>query len=131
MARRDEAAAYPEGSHEELFPPVPELFTSKRLLRDELQTETSLTQDITVQECLPHLAYPGIADAEYGSHGLPRLKRQLHIRYLHNLLKEKSNFHIAYDSSRPWLVYWALMGLCLLGEDVAPYKERYARIAWV
>ncbi|KAI9825473.1 MAG: CAAX farnesyltransferase (FTase) subunit beta [Thelocarpon impressellum] len=28
------------------------------------------------------------------------------------------------DASRPWLLYWALTGLFLLGEDVSQYRER-------
>jgi len=32
---------------------------------------------------------------------------------------------VGVDSSRPWMVYWALMGLHLLGEDVVPFRSRY------
>jgi protein farnesyltransferase subunit beta len=28
------------------------------------------------------------------------------------------------DASRPWMVYWALAGLSLLGEDVTRVRQR-------
>ena len=108
---------------------APTLFTSLPVLRDALETETSFSQDDTVEECLPYLAGTAIGDFSLSVHGLPKLQRRLHKEFLLDILKEKSKSHVAYDASRPWLVYWALTGLCLLGEDVTAYKERCVRIA--
>lgn len=117
-----------EVTADEHRPAIPDLFTQLPLIRDSLETDTSLLQDETIQECLPCLA--GISDSrsspEYlNAHGLPRLERDGHIAYLHDSLTELPAAYVAYDASRPWIVYWALTGLCLLGEDVSRYRERY------
>jgi protein farnesyltransferase subunit beta len=31
---------------------------------------------------------------------------------------------MAADATRPWMVYWALAGLSMLGEDVSEYASR-------
>jgi protein farnesyltransferase subunit beta len=28
------------------------------------------------------------------------------------------------DASRPWMMYWVLCGLSLMGHDISPYRER-------
>lgn len=109
-------------------PPVPDLFTSAPPIRDPLETDTSILQDQTVQECLPFLAGlegSGRSLFDHNEHGVPRLDRDKHILYLHNSLQELSAGFVAYDASRPWVVYWALTGLCLLGEDVEQYRQRF------
>ena len=111
------------------LPAVPSLFTSPPLLQDSLQTETSFNQETTVIECLPYLTRNAVrSDAEIGASGIPSLKRQLHVDFLLCSLEEKPNVYVGFDASRPWVVYWALSGLCLLGEDVTPYRERYSSI---
>ena len=117
-----------EISAEEHRPAIPDLFTQLLPIRDPLETDTSLLQDKTIQECLPCLA--GTSDSSSGpenvnAHGLPRLERDGHIAYLHDSLTELPAGYVGYDASRPWIVYWALTGLCLLGEDVSGYRERY------
>lgn len=108
-------------------PPVPELFTSLPPIRDVLSTETSSVQDRTVQACLPYLT--GTIESrkspvEFYAHGVPRLEREKHIAYLHGSLGKLPAGFVAADASRPWLLYWALMGLYLLGEDVSRYRDR-------
>ena len=113
---------------EEHRPAIPDLFTRLPPIRDPLETNSSLLQDETIQECLPCLVGTSNSSSGHGSinaHGLPRLERDGHIGYLHDSLTELPAGYVAYDASRPWIVYWALTGLCLLGEDVSGYRERY------
>ena len=116
-----------EEEEEEDHPAVPDLFISLPPIRDLLNTETSTLQDRTVQECLPFLA--GTEDStkspfDYNINGLPKLERQEHIAYLHDSLGTLPARFVGLDASRPWAVYWALAGLCLLGEDVTQYREQ-------
>ena len=116
-------------------PAVPRLFTSPPPIRDPLVTETSISQDETVQSCLPFLA--GTHEAgkspfgekrdDFSAHGIPRLDRQRHIAFLHGSLGILPSGTVALDASRPWMLYWALTGLSLLGEDISQYRERYTR----
>lgn len=113
---------------------IPDLFTSLPPLQDTLETKTSRVQDETVQECLPLLA--GIHDPsrslfDFNSHGLPRLEREKHIKYLHSCLNELPARFVVHDASRPWILYWVLAGLCLLGEDVQQYRSRFIALEHV
>lgn len=106
---------------------IPEHFTRPPPILDDLVTATSSSQKETVAECLPHLN--GVADPsrnpfDFNEHGIPRLSRQDHIDFLHQSLEEFPAAFVAVDASRPWMVYWALMGLFLLGEDVTQYRDR-------
>lgn len=106
---------------------IPELFTSLPPLRDQLETETSCLRDETIQECLPLLS--AINDSsgnifDFNSYGLPKLEREKHVQYLHNCLNPLPARFVSYDASRPWIVYWVLLGLRLLGEDVQQYRNR-------
>ncbi len=134
MSQSDPSGITPEGvsnlqtapawNHDR--PTVPILFKSLPPIRDDLVTETSESQDETVQECLPHLAgtaHPNKTVDDFTPHGVPRLERDDHIDFLRKAI-QNARF-IAYDAARPWVVYWALTGLCLLGVDVEPYREQY------
>lgn len=106
-------------------PLIPNLFTSLPPIKDTLVTDTSELQDGTVEDCLPYLA--GIANPskslfDFTPHGVPRLEREDHVDFLTDALQNAK--YMAYDASRPWVVYWALTGLSLLGEDVEEYQER-------
>jgi protein farnesyltransferase subunit beta len=104
------------------IPPVPALYTTLPLIRDQLITESSEVQDETVQECLPHLAEPG---GDLNIFGVSQLGRAKHVRYLTMMINGPlpAGFTAA-DASRPWMVYWALTGLYLLGEDVTKFRQR-------
>ena len=96
-------------------------------IQDELRTVSSLLQDDTREDCLPFL--DGTSDAleaptDFNHHGVPSLQRELHIEYLHDTLQQLPPHYVGFDASRPWIIYWALLGLSLLGEDVSPYRER-------
>lgn len=99
---------------------IPDLFTSLPPVRDELQSETTVSQDDTVSLCLPFLA--GERNDACNGHGLPRLDRERHVRFLHKQLGRHPAPFVAADASRPWFLYWSLNGLSLLGEDVSSYR---------
>ncbi|KAE9980711.1 hypothetical protein BLS_008418 [Venturia inaequalis] len=107
---------------DDAIPQIPALFTTLPLIRDGLITESSEMQDETVQECLPHLAEPG---GDLNIFGVSQLGRAKHVQYLHKMIRGPmpAGFTPA-DASRPWMVYWALTGLYLLGEDVGAYRDR-------
>ncbi|KAL8755152.1 MAG: hypothetical protein Q9184_004883 [Pyrenodesmia sp. 2 TL-2023] len=107
------------------LPPVPSLFTSWPPIHDELETETSESQDETVRECLPFLTGSVGSLHDYNGHGLPKLARDKHIHFLHGTLEMMPAAFVGFDASRPWIIYWALTALTLLGEDIQPYRERY------
>lgn len=108
-------------------PAVPKIFTSLPPIRDPLVTETSFVQDEVVQTCLPFLAGTdsGSSPLNLNAYGLLYLERHKHVRFLHASLEALPSGFTGYDASRPWIVYWALTGLSLLGEDVSIYRERY------
>lgn len=104
-------------------PSVPSLFTSGPPIRDALETDSSRLQDSTLDEVLPFLRgnqQPGAVNA----HGIPHLDRRRHVNFLHKQLGKLPGAFTAADPSRPWIFYWCLAGLSLLGEDVAPYRRR-------
>ncbi|KAI9825205.1 MAG: CAAX farnesyltransferase (FTase) subunit beta [Phylliscum demangeonii] len=86
-------------------------------LCDSLVTETSRLQHETVEACRPWLA-------RATEDGLPPLARAKHIAYLKACLGLLPAPYVLADASRPWLLYWALTALYLLGEDVSMYADR-------
>ena len=97
------------------------------LIQDTLRTESSLLQDETTQECLPYLTSThdtGNGPKNYNTYGLPCLERGEHVQYLQDSLEEHSSRMTALDASRAWILYWALAGLSLLGEDITLYHDR-------
>ena len=113
--------AFPIGSK---ISGVPSLHTNWPPIRDELETETSDVQDETVRECLPFLNGSAGSQISFNDHGAPALAREEHIQFLHSSLEKMPSKFVGFDASRPWAVYWALTALSLLGEDIAPYRER-------
>lgn len=107
------------------LPQFPRLFTSWPPIRDELETESSDLQDETVQGCLPFLNGSIGLPQDYNEYGLPSLARDKHIQFLHSTLEMMPAAYVGFDASRPWIIYWALTALSLLGEDVGPYRDRY------
>ncbi|KAK2786977.1 CAAX farnesyltransferase (FTase) subunit beta [Onygenales sp. PD_12] len=104
---------------------IPDLFTQLPAIRDPLVTESSKAQDATVDQCLPFLK--GLAASQNGpfnQFGVPRLHRDAHVMFLYDSLEDYPERFVGLDASRPWMVYWGLTGLNLLGEDVTKYRER-------
>lgn len=123
--RKKKKMAAPQSHHAQYQKSIPDLFTQRPPIRDQLVTETSKTQDATVDQCLPFLK--GLASSQNGpfnQFGVPRLDRDAHISFLYDSLESYPERFVGLDSSRPWMVYWALTGLHLLGEDVTKFRER-------
>ncbi|RVX75277.1 hypothetical protein B0A52_00629 [Exophiala mesophila] len=108
---------------------IPLYFREPPILVDSLETTTSKLQDETVSDCLPFLEAAETADdpAEFNSFGLLSLHREDHVQFLHeNLAQFPANF-VGLDASRPWMVYWALAALYMLGEDITPLRSRVVK----
>lgn len=108
---------------------IPALFTSQPPIRDTLESYSSDLQDQTIDECLPYLSarghQSGAAASERNAHGLPPLDRARHLAFLHRQLARLPGAFTPADPSRPWMLYWCLSGLALLGEDVsARYRQQ-------
>lgn len=122
LADDETASGMATPSQEDFFPPVPPLFTNLPALRDVLITETSEAQDATVEECLQLLSSP---EGDLNVHGISTLARRKHVRFLKQQIAGPFPKHfVALDASRPWMLYWALTGLFLLGEDVSVYQRQ-------
>lgn len=98
-------------------------------IRDELETETSHAQDETVDLCWALLYSkgpkgPGDPGEDHQVQELPRLRREKHIAFLKAAMGTLPSRFVVVDASRPWIFYWALTGLQLLGEDVSAHRER-------
>lgn len=106
---------------------VPALFAQHAVLKDLLVTETSEKQEKVVQACLDIITGDAQEMDDLNAHGLPRLQKQKHIKFLKHVLGNYPPPFQAMDASRPWLVYWALAGLSSLGVDVSVYRERTIR----
>lgn len=107
---------------------IPDLFSTYPPVRDELDTDTSATQDETVETCIPYISGQD-ADVKYNDYGVPSLDREGHARFLHRNLGTLPAPFIAADASRPWFLFWCLNALTLLGEDVSGYRERLIETA--
>lgn len=55
---------------------------------------------------------------------MPRLRRDRHIAFLRHTLGKLPAPFVAADASRPWMLYWALNGMALLGADVSSYADK-------
>ncbi|ATY59604.1 Terpenoid cylases prenyltransferase alpha-alpha toroid [Cordyceps militaris] len=102
---------------------IPGLFTSQPPIIDALETESSQLQQETIDECLPFLSGEEHA-GKCNQHGIPRLDKQRHVKFLQKQLGRLPPQMTAADPSRPWFFYWSLAALALLGEDVSAYRER-------
>jgi protein farnesyltransferase subunit beta len=58
-----------------------------------------------------------------------RLLRAVHVTYLHSGLDKLPGHFVALDASRPWIVYWILHSLALLGADLPEQGPSAADIA--
>jgi protein farnesyltransferase subunit beta len=118
----DDDADMEAPADDDFFPPQPLLSTRLPELRDTLVTKTSKEQDATVEECLQLLSQP---EGDLNVHGISSLARSKHINFLKlGLAGPLPRGFVAADASRPWLLYWALTALYLLGEDVSVYRDQ-------
>lgn len=107
---------------------IPNLFTQLPPVRDALVTDTSTLQGRTVEVCLPLLGGED-ESSETNEHGVPRLDRERHVRFLHQCLGRLPGRFVAADASRPWFLYWCLSALAMLGEDVTTFRASLAETA--
>ncbi|CAI7659899.1 unnamed protein product [Penicillium crustosum] len=105
-------------------PGIPALFTQPPPIRDPLITETVDLQNATLEKCLPFLKGIHSAQKDFNDHGVPALQRDLHAGFLYDALEDYPEGFVAMDASRPWIVYWALAGLAMLGEETTRFRER-------
>jgi hypothetical protein len=105
-------------------PGIPALFTQPPPIRDPLITETIDLQNATLEKCLPFLKGIHSTQKDFNDHGVPALQRDLHISYLYDALEDYPEGFVAMDASRPWIVYWALAGLAMMGEETTRFRER-------
>lgn len=106
---------------------IPLIFSQSPAVEQNFETKSSIAQDETIKECLPYLR--GIEDPandafDYNEHGVLRLNREAHIEFLTSHLSDYPAGYVGYDASRPWIMYWGLMGLYLLGKDPTTHRAR-------
>ncbi|KAH9907448.1 terpenoid cyclases/Protein prenyltransferase [Xylariomycetidae sp. FL2044] len=101
---------------------IPDLFINDPPIKDTLVTPTSKVQDATVEECRPFLAGEE-EDMPVNEYGVPHLDRQRHLKFLRKSLGRLPSPFVAADASRPWIFYWCLNGMSLLGADVSGYRN--------
>jgi protein farnesyltransferase subunit beta len=106
---------------------ISDLYTLMPEILDPLSTVTSVEQISTAEACVPLLAGEDGA-LNYNAHGVPRLRRERHIAFLRHTLGQLPAPFVAADA-RPWMFYWALNGLSLLGADVSEYADRLVATA--
>jgi len=112
---------------ESLLSSIPPHFREPPALVDSAETETSRSQAATLKECLPllrALADPKRSPFDFNEFGIPSLEREDHIEFLLDNLEEFPAAFVGLDASRPWMVYWALCALYLMGEDVSSFRSR-------
>ncbi|KAK5173994.1 CAAX farnesyltransferase (FTase) subunit beta [Saxophila tyrrhenica] len=112
-----------ERRREESLPPWLQAATLN-LFHDELQTTTSEAQTKVTADCLPLLTGRDTQGLPLNSHGLPHLRREQHVNFLHSQLGPFPAPYVAIDASRPWFFYWTMAGLSILGEDVRQFRDR-------
>jgi Prenyltransferase, beta subunit len=105
-------------------PGIPALFTQPPPIRDPLITETVDLQNATLEKCLPFLKGIHSAQKDFNVYGVPALQRDIHAGFLYDALEDYPSGFVAMDASRPWIVYWALAGLAMLGEETTRFRER-------
>lgn len=101
---------------------VAPLFTSLPPLVDPLKTKTSEDQRETVEKILPfHNGNP--FKLKLNSHGVPHLLREHHLAYAVDGLSDYPAPFVAMDASRPWIPYWSLFAISVLGQDTSEFRE--------
>ncbi|KAI1436221.1 terpenoid cyclases/Protein prenyltransferase [Xylaria sp. CBS 124048] len=103
-------------------PIVPALFTTPPPIKDTLVTDTSERQDKVEDMCMQFLAGT-LEDIAVNRHGVPSIRRKQHIKFLQKHLGNLPAAFKSADASRPWIFYWSLNGLALLGVDVSVYRD--------
>lgn len=105
-----------------LKPKTPALYSHLPPLVDTLKTKTSEDQQETVKSILPyHTSNP--TGFDLNSHGVPHLVRKKHLEYAEDGLTEYPAQFVVIDASRPWIPYWSLFAISVLGGDTSKFRE--------
>lgn len=107
---------------------IPDVFTTPPRVRDALETDTSVVQDETMENCLPFMSGDH-GGSDSNKFGVPHLDRKRHAKFLRANLGTLPAPFISADASRPWFFFWCLNALSLLGEDVSSYRDRLVETA--
>ena len=102
--------------------PLPELFTSLPPINDTLVTDTSCSQEEAAEQCLSCHAGTTTFGFDRNPQGIPRLNHEDHVEFLSDNIQNAR--YTAYDALRPWIIYWSLTGLSVLGEDLTQWRDR-------
>lgn len=84
------------------------------MIEDGVTTDTSRQQldlEGSVEDIYRELLTADAAEQE----ALLTLRRRDHINYLYGGLQTLSSSYVSLDASRPWICYWILHSLALLG----------------
>ena len=68
-------------------------------------------------------------NTQRNAQGVPYLDREAHEFFLTDFLEDAH--YLPYDPQRPWVLYWTLNGLAMLGVDTSSYAPRYVRACFV
>lgn len=114
--------------HFDSFMTVPSFMSRYPLIIDDLPSATSKLQYATINECLPLLC--AVADSsadpfDFDENGLALLNRSSHVDFVKGGLQSLPAGFVTMDASRPWLMYWSLLSLHLLGENTTQFGKRY------
>lgn len=90
---------------------------AQNTLNNPLQTDTTLQQKSIEEKCALVLMNDTIV-AELGV-----LKRTQHIEFLRQTIGKLPGAFAALDASRPWMIYWSVNALCILGQDISDLKD--------
>ncbi|KAI5283341.1 CAAX farnesyltransferase (FTase) subunit beta, partial [Ascosphaera atra] len=60
----------------------------------------------------------------FNKYGIQRLGRDAHIAQCYDMLEDFPAGFVVMDASRPWMIYWGLCSLFLLGEDITKLRRR-------
>lgn len=103
------------------------IYRYRSVIEDELQTASSLLQRNTIEECLPFLEYGEEHDPNTSDLDKPQsieLFKEAHVSFVQDALGQYPSGYVVMDASRPWTLYWSLLSLYLLDEDVELYRAR-------
>lgn len=117
----------PPADEFEPFMTIPAYLSQLPPIADSLRTRTTELQAQTVEECLPFLNAinnPSSNPFNFDETGLPYLQKKAHVEFVHDGLDRLPPQFVAMDASRPWLMYWSLLSLYIMGHDVEGFQSR-------
>lgn len=108
-------------AYEKMSPSAHRYLFPDKTVEEELETESSVLQDQTAEECIPFLTSEA---SGLNASGLPTLSREKHVRFLRHWLGRLPAGFAVLDASRPWILHWCLNGLALLGDELTEFEDR-------